>query len=500
MRRLPRAAVAVALAVLTLAGLVLRCYALGHRGLWWDEACLWSEAFTRNAAYQEAPLNTWLTRLTMELVRRDDTLALHLPALLFGTLHIPAAFLLGRALAGRAAGLTCALFVTFSPPLLFFAQEARPYALLILLTTLQLMVAVLLLDEFTWRRLGALALLTSAAIATHLLALPFSLGLGALATAVLVTRRLRGDARAPTTRQLLAFVLVGAAALALGASWTLLRPSMSPVMGGRYEFGPLFFVRFVLENATTFAARMTSMPRPLSARDAIAAAWAAGAVAGIVVLAWRGRLPAALLLVAAPLALLVSLYYELGEKSVWIWSRYATPATVPLYALAAVGVSASRRAWLTALLALGLTALDLDRATGMAAWAADARVRRGEQFLAGAETLYRMQEQLRGIVFVMQRSAYSDETSRAIASYEQFRRDDLPQFYTHEGQVFGVRLERGPGRVPIPVLEDALVALPPGDYAVYDGWDKRGCAAYAPSLRDSPLPSLRGAFRFCRVP
>jgi hypothetical protein len=68
---------------------------------------------------------------------------------LFGALTIPVAYLIGRELAGRRAGLITMAFVAFNPMLIWYSQEARAYALLVLLC------AVSLLFFLRFRRTGA---------------------------------------------------------------------------------------------------------------------------------------------------------------------------------------------------------------------------------------------------------------------------------------------------------------------------------------------------------
>ncbi|MEX2195843.1 MAG: glycosyltransferase family 39 protein [Thermoleophilaceae bacterium] len=58
---------------------------------------------------------------------------------LFGTLCVPAAFLAARELVSARAGLVAAALVATNPLLVWYSQEARAYALLVLLATLSLL-------------------------------------------------------------------------------------------------------------------------------------------------------------------------------------------------------------------------------------------------------------------------------------------------------------------------------------------------------------------------
>jgi mannosyltransferase len=68
---------------------------------------------------------------------------------IFGLATIPVAFLVGRELAGRRAGLITMALVAVNPMLIWYSQEARAYALLVLLCT------VSLLFFLRFRRTGA---------------------------------------------------------------------------------------------------------------------------------------------------------------------------------------------------------------------------------------------------------------------------------------------------------------------------------------------------------
>jgi mannosyltransferase len=68
---------------------------------------------------------------------------------LFGAATVPVAYLVGRELAGRRAGLITMALVAFNPMLIWYSQEARAYALMVLLC------AASLLFFLRFRRTGA---------------------------------------------------------------------------------------------------------------------------------------------------------------------------------------------------------------------------------------------------------------------------------------------------------------------------------------------------------
>src|SRR6202008_5065395 len=85
---------------------------------------------------------------------------------LFGTATIPLAFVLGREVAGRTTGLVAAALCAFNPLLVWYSQEARSYALLVLLTGLTLVALLRVLDDPSPRRLAVWAAISIASIAT----------------------------------------------------------------------------------------------------------------------------------------------------------------------------------------------------------------------------------------------------------------------------------------------------------------------------------------------
>lgn len=122
---------------LTLAGAVLRFYLLGHKSIWLDEAFsialsgreldellrLTVRADTHPPLYYIF-LKAWMALGTSEsLVRTLSAL--------FSTAAIPVMYLVGQALyRERQAGILAATILAFSPFQIWFAQEARMYAML----------------------------------------------------------------------------------------------------------------------------------------------------------------------------------------------------------------------------------------------------------------------------------------------------------------------------------------------------------------------------------
>ncbi len=84
-----------------------------------------------------------------------------------GVATVPVAFLLGQELRGRRAGLVAAALVAVNPMLLWYSQEARAYALLVLLCTLSLLYCVRALRRGGRREMALWGLFSGLALATH---------------------------------------------------------------------------------------------------------------------------------------------------------------------------------------------------------------------------------------------------------------------------------------------------------------------------------------------
>jgi mannosyltransferase len=130
----------LALALLvTWVGFALRLHNLDGDSLWLDEMLtIWTvqgELVSIWDAPTHPPLNYLLTAFAMVLVGTSE-FAVRLPALIAGTLTIPLCLVFGRTIGRSQAGLWLALLLAFSPFHLRYSQEARQYALLLLLSLL----------------------------------------------------------------------------------------------------------------------------------------------------------------------------------------------------------------------------------------------------------------------------------------------------------------------------------------------------------------------------
>ena len=128
-RTLGRAALIVA--GLTVLALVLRLYRLGDWTLDGDEIYTLRDS-SRPSFTNPRPLLFILNYYVVRPIVGLDELGLRLLSSLAGALAVPVVFLIGRKLAGTRAGLFAALLVTLSPVLLYHAQYARYWSLVVL--------------------------------------------------------------------------------------------------------------------------------------------------------------------------------------------------------------------------------------------------------------------------------------------------------------------------------------------------------------------------------
>lgn len=137
----------LALLLLTLSAFVLRVWQLDAKGLSYDEAAtaLMARAtpfaiidFHWHAAFEHPPI--WqLLMHTWSLWAGQSEFALRLPSVLAGTVAIPLLWQLAyRFRLNHATALTAALLATVAPILVYYSQEARMYALVVLFALVSL--------------------------------------------------------------------------------------------------------------------------------------------------------------------------------------------------------------------------------------------------------------------------------------------------------------------------------------------------------------------------
>jgi mannosyltransferase len=165
------------LAGITIIGAALRFATITSQSYWYDEATTVRElqmsfgGMLHAVAHTEStpPLYYVLGWVWAKLFGTGEAGLRSLSAIA-GVAAIPVAYLCGRDLVSRAAGLLAASFVAVSPFLIWYSQEARAYMLLALFCGLSFLFFVRALRAPTARNLGWWAACSSLAVLTHFFA------------------------------------------------------------------------------------------------------------------------------------------------------------------------------------------------------------------------------------------------------------------------------------------------------------------------------------------
>ncbi len=270
-----------------------------------------------------------------------------------GVATVPVAYLVGLELRGRRAGLMAAALVAVNPMLLWYSQEARGYALLVLLCAVSLLYCVRAQRSGRRRDFTLWGLASGLALATHYFAF------FALAAEALLLLRRRGR------ESLAGLWVVGAFALAL------LPLAYHQMSYGHAEWISNFSLGHrVWEVATTFAVGETSDIIARPERPALAIVPLVLILAALVLLWLRGdrdeRRAAAspLFVAAAAVGIPLALALVPGGKD-FVLARNVLPALVPLLIAVAVAVTlpAARR------LGIAIAAALLAYSLGFSLWA-----------------------------------------------------------------------------------------------------------------------------------
>ncbi len=164
-------------AITTLAA-ILRLATLGSQSFWYDEAFTPVHvlraslgATLHNVVHSENTPPLWyVLEWAVSRVLGSGVVALRLLSALAGIATVPVAWAIGRELQGpptRRAALVTAALVASSPLLVWYSQEARAYALFVLIASLALLCFLRALHEPSPRNLAAFAVSASLALLTH---------------------------------------------------------------------------------------------------------------------------------------------------------------------------------------------------------------------------------------------------------------------------------------------------------------------------------------------
>lgn len=162
------------LVVIILLGTALRFINLGGQSIWYDEAVslaianrlsLWG-ILANQGESSHPPLYYLLLRVWTNWAGINDFTA-RVPSAGAGILTIPIIYLVGREIIGRRAGLWSAFFIAVFPFHVYYAQEARMYTLLALLTTLSLLFFLKAVKHNRWQIWGIYWLCLALGFYTH---------------------------------------------------------------------------------------------------------------------------------------------------------------------------------------------------------------------------------------------------------------------------------------------------------------------------------------------
>lgn len=151
----------------------LRFYDLDAREVWLDKAFSWNQAtlsFTNMFASVTRDVHPPLYQLILWLNTRlfgESAFALRLPSVIFSLLAVALTYRLTAAISSKPAALLAMAFATVSTFQLWYAQEARMYALLAMLALGSMLMLVQLLQNPSRRNMAGYAVLSLLLLYTH---------------------------------------------------------------------------------------------------------------------------------------------------------------------------------------------------------------------------------------------------------------------------------------------------------------------------------------------
>ena len=342
------APVAAAVVAVTAAAALLRFWAIGRQGFWYDEATTaWllrgtlGQMLARLPHTESTPPLYYVLAWVWVRLFGDTQTGLRSLSALAGVATVPVAFAAARTLAGRRVALLAAGLVAVNPFLVWYSQEARSYALLVLAATVALWLFARAREEPTPRRLALWAVAAVVSLCTHY----FAAFLVAPEAVVLLA-----DRRMPVRWRVSAVAGVGVPAAAL---FILARAQSSRTyyfihapLGVRVEQIPQFFIA----GFTPPASRV------------VVAIGAALVLAGCALLVLRAdRVERRAAVVAGGLgavAVLVPVLLAVGGAD-YLNARNVIGALVPLLIALACGLAARRARVFGTAAAIGLVALSV---------------------------------------------------------------------------------------------------------------------------------------------
>ncbi len=151
-------------------GLLLRVPTLDAQSFWIDEAFtvdLLRGGLAELGNTESTPPLYYALAWVWSQVAGDGEFGLRMLSALLGAATVPAVFAAGAALGSRRVGLAAAALATVNPLLVWYSQEARAYALLLVLGTLSFAFFARALHEPRTRVLAGWAAASALALLTH---------------------------------------------------------------------------------------------------------------------------------------------------------------------------------------------------------------------------------------------------------------------------------------------------------------------------------------------
>jgi mannosyltransferase len=343
--------VRTALAGVVLLAAALRFSTLGVQSLWLDEAFTvdvvrrsFGGMFSAIANTEGTPPLYYCVAWLWSKLFGTGAWGVRSLSALLGTAAIPVAYAAGRELVSERAGLITALLVAVNPWLVWYSQEARSYALLVLLGAAALYYFARALHHGSRRDVVLWAALSALALLTHYFAVFLA---GAEATWLAVAFRRRG-------RPLADLAVSAAGIAAVGAALTPL--ALDQRSGGRQAFITHF----------PRGTRVSDLPKHMLAGELggpvhgfVPAAGVFVVIAACLVLtraAPRERDGALTALALAAAAVAVPLVMSFTKWD-YFFARNLIELTVPVLIFTAGGLAAARAGWIGPAALAGLCAV-----------------------------------------------------------------------------------------------------------------------------------------------
>lgn len=236
------------LGAIVLLGVVVRFPTLGEQSFWYDEAIThgivahgFGHVLSTVPQSESTPPLYYVIVWLWSRVSGLHEFGLRAFSALCGTVTIPVVWLLGKRVVSERVGLVAATLTAVNPLLFWYSQEARAYALLVLISALSLLALLWATESPRPRRLLAWGGLCAVALATHY----FAVFLVVAETGwLLYVLRRRGSARPiAVVCGLAPIAVVGAALLPLVVHQADGRASFIADRSGSLGFRAVQFVR-----------------------------------------------------------------------------------------------------------------------------------------------------------------------------------------------------------------------------------------------------------------